>query len=556
MFGRSQDGTHEVLTAAGPVVGRSLQKGALTFWPGIPYAASPTGPNRWRAPQPPTPWTAPRICKKPGPIAHQRRIFQGEFIERLLAGVGMSSLKTRAMLELIKRLPVTEDEDCLTVNVTAPSNAADLPVMVWFHGGDHTDGASSDPLYLSTSLPARGCVLVTVNYRLGLFGFLSHPELAEEPGGATGNWGLLDQIQALEWVRDNIAGFGGDADRVTIFGESAGGMAVLNLMTAPRARGLFHRAIAQSPSDSGRWLHLRQSFLDFTSAEDAGGRFGDAAVGDGAGQVDRLRSADANTLMDLYRDRVDLARYCYPVIDGDVLPSSPLAAFRHDAAAPVPLMIGYNADEGSLLGSMMSPAGAEFPSPAISTPTGAELRRLFELSYGDSAKVDRLFEIYPGLDVAGPTACADYCGDHMFGSHVDYISRHHAANGHPTYRYYFTALPPSPKQTAGAFHAAEIPFVFDTALPMLPKAEGHDRLARHMGDRWFSFANDGVPTPPGRDLWPTYEADDPQQLVFDLDVSGVRPCPDEPGLALLRDRIDRLTDLSTPTSPTQKASSQ
>lgn len=543
-----------VQTESGPAVGQSLKRGALTRWAGVPYAAPPVGVNRWRAPQPPAPWPEPIVRKKPVSIAHQRRTMQQEFIERLLSGVGMGALKTRAMLELIKRLPVPEDEDCLTLTVTAPADATDLPVMVWFHGGDHTDGSGSDPLYLGTALPERGCVLVTVNYRLGLFGFLAHPELADEPGGVSGNWGLLDQIQSLAWVHDNIADFGGDPDRVTIFGESAGGMAVLNLMTAPQARGLFHRAIAQSPSDSGRWLHLRQPFLDFTSAEDAGRRFGDEAVGAGAGQVDRLRAADAESLMALYRDRFDLGRYFYPVIDGDVLPTSPLSAFRRDAVAPVPLMIGYNADEGSVIAPMMNPAGAEFPAPALGTPTSGELRRLFELSFGDSATVDRLFEVYPGLDVAGEGACEDYCGDHMFGSHVDYAARYHAANGHPTYRYYFTALPPSPKQTIGAFHAAEIPFVFDTSLPLLPKAEHHDRLATHMGDRWFSFASDGVPTPPGRDLWPTYDAANPQQMVFDLRAGGVRSCPDEPGLALLRDRLDRLDDLSTTAVRTQKAS--
>jgi len=540
-----------VQTEAGAVIGRSLKRGQLTFWPGIPYAAPPTGENRWRAPQPPLPWTEPMACKKPGPIAHQRRAMATEFTERLLKGMGLGSLKTRAMLELIKRLPVTESEDCLTLNITAPAEAKDLPVMVWIHGGDHTDGSGSDPLYLGTAIPERDCVLVTINYRLGMFGFLAHPDLGADAGGVSGNWGLLDQIRSLEWIRDNIAGFGGDPGRVTIFGESAGGMAVLNLMTSPRARGLFHRAIAQSPSDGGRGLRLREPFLEFMSGEEAGSLFADPA-GTGVGKIETMRTLTAETLMKVYRDRPDLGRHFYPVVDGDILPMTPMSAFRHDAVAPVPLMIGYNADEGSVLAPMTNPAGLEFP-PGATTPNSAELRRLFEVSHGSADRVDQLFEAYPGLDVAGATACEAYCRDHGFGSHVDYAARHHAANGNPTYRYFFTARPPSPKQTIGAFHAAEIPFVFDTAIPMTPKADNHDRLATHMGDRWVSFATDGVPTPPGRDLWPTYNADAPQHMVFDLDVSGVRPCADEPGLVLLRDRFDYLDELSAAPSTATSA---
>ena len=152
----------------------------------------------------------------------------------------------------------------------------------------------SEPFYHGNALPERGCVLVTINYRLGLFGFFAHPDLAaESPDRVSGNYGLLDQIAALEWVRDNIAAFGGDPTRVTIFGESAGGEAVLNLLTSPRARGLFHRAIAQSPSDRGRWLQLRRPALDFRPAEDAGVDFATLAVGSEAGQLARLRAAGA-----------------------------------------------------------------------------------------------------------------------------------------------------------------------------------------------------------------------------------------------------------------------
>jgi para-nitrobenzyl esterase len=421
--------------------------------------------------------------------------------------------------------------------------------MVWIHGGDHTDGVSSDPMYNTEPFPERGCVLVTINYRLGLMGFLAHPDLAAESADSvSGNYGLLDQIAALVWVRDNIAAFGGNPAAVTLFGESAGGEAVLNLMPSPRARGLFHRAIAQSPSDSGRWLQLRRPVLDWMPAEEAGVKFADLAVGSAAGQISRLRELEPEALYELYRTHPELGRYFYPVVDHVVLPSTPMSAFTNGTQASVPLMIGYNSDEASLFVGLVHPAGGEFEAPQSGEPvTVSDARLAFDRSYPTPEHVDRLMAAYPGLATLDPHATALQLGDHMFGVHVDHAARAHSAAGNTVYRYYFTALPASKKQTAGAFHAAEIFYVFDYQLPFVPVADDAHLLAREMGDRWFAFAATGSPDAPGRSTWPAYDAGDPQHIVFDRPRSSVQSCPPQQGLDLMRERIAWLTtELAAP----------
>jgi para-nitrobenzyl esterase len=545
MARRRKRSSNVVETTAGRVRGTFESDDRLRVFRGIPYAAPPVGPRRWRAPAPVEPWSGTENCKKYGPYAQQRGGNMELFVHRIADGLGLGAIRTRALLTGMRVARPKQSEDCLTLNVRAPAFAEDLPVMVWIHGGDHTDGSGADPLYNTDALPERGCVLVTINYRLGLFGFFAHPELAAESAdGVSGNYGLLDQIAALEWVRDNIAGFGGNPDRITIFGESAGGEAVLNLMTSPRARGLFHQAIAQSPSDSGRWLHLRRPALDFTSAEDAGVEFADLAVGSGDGQVARLREVDATALGDLYRAHPELGRYFYPVVDDRILPSTPMSAFSAQQQASVPLMIGYNRDEGSLFTGIVHPAGGEFLAPppdSDESVTAADARAAFERSYPTPQHVDRLFATYSGLASLDPDAVAAHIRDHMFGVHVDHASRQHAAAGHTVYRYFFQAVPPSKKQTAGAFHAAEVLNVFDAHLPLVPVADDAHLLSRDMGDRWFAFAATGVPDAPGREPWPRFDAGDPQQMVFDRPRSTVSTVTSQPGLEVMRERIEWLS---------------
>jgi para-nitrobenzyl esterase len=515
----------------------------MAVYRGIPYAAPPVGDRRWRPPVSPEPWRGARKCTKFGPMAYQRTTDFERFFDAFVRGYGLGVARRRALGLALKFTPSKQSEDCLTLNVRAPAGAERLPVMVWIHGGDHTDGSGSFPIYHGDALPERGCVLVTINYRLGLFGFFAHPELAaESPDRVSGNYGLLDQIAALEWVRDNIASFGGDPDRVTIFGESAGGEAVLNLLTSPRARGLFHRAIAQSPSDSGRWLQLRRPALDFRPAEEAGADFAELVVGREPGQLTRLREMNPDALSEMYRAHPELGRYFYPVVDDVILPETPMSAFSDQRQASVPLLVGYNADEGSLMVPFVHPAGAEFEAPVEGvTITPAQARAAFERSYPTSQHVDRLMAAYPGLASLDPVAVGAHLGDHMFGVHVDHAAHRHAAAGHPVYRYHFRAVPPSKKQTIGAFHAAELASVFDTTLPLVPAAPDAHLLSREMGDRWFAFAATGVPDAPGREPWTAYDPGDPRHMVFDRPRSSVQTCPAQPGLDLMRERIEWLT---------------
>jgi len=538
-------------TAEGPVLGKYLDKRRITFFGGVPYAKPPVGDLRWKAPQPGEERDGVIDCTSVGKMAFQRLQNMDGFIGNLVVGLGLSKPKQKAISAAVRAMPKPQTEDCLTLNIRTPSRATGLPVMFWIHGGDHTDGSASDPFYDSNALPSRGCVVVTINYRLGLLGFLAHPELsAESPEGVSGNYGLLDQIAALEWVRSNIANFGGDPDRITIFGESAGGEAVLNLMTSPRSRGKFAAAISHSPSDSGRWLHLDHPVLGFDSALEAGEAFATSLVGAEPGQIERLRAIEPEELSDAYRADLHAGRHFYPVVDGAILPTTPMTAFSRQAQAPVPMIIGYNADEGSLLAEFMHPAGPEFGSrddalAGADALDPAAMRDRFVESFGSEAVVDRVMAAYPGLADMDEAAITRYVADHMFGVHVDHASRQHAVANNPVYRYHFRSVPASPKQTAGAYHAAELFHVFDTAFPLVPDADDAHLLTRDMGDRWFAFAATHVPDSPGRPEWPCFDPAEPKQMVFNRPVSGPELDPAQPGLALLRNRIELLNETTS-----------
>ena len=536
----------EATTTSGRVRGKYESKGRMSVFSGIPYAAAPIGKLRWAPPRAAASWIDVRDCTKASPTAFQRRQNFDEFFANLVSGLGLNPLRAKSLNAAVKLARGNESEDCLTVNVRTPTSATGLPVMVWIHGGDHTDGAGSEPFYASNVLPERGCVLVTINYRLGLLGFLAHPELsAESDNGVSGNYGLLDQIAALNWVQENIASFGGDPGNVTIFGESAGGQAVLNLMTAPSARGLFHKAISQSPSDSGRWLALNERTVGLRSAAEAGTDFATSLVGNGDGQIDRLRAMEAEDLYEAYRADLETARHFYPCVDGHVIPEAPLTAFANGTTADVPLMIGYNADEGSLLWSFMHPAGAEFGPAEPGEVSQEEFRQTLEYSYGSPEAAQAVLDAYPGLATLDEAALERHSGDHMFGVHVDHVSRTHSARGNPTYRYHWRALPESDNQSIGAFHAAEVFYVFDTALPLVPEPADAHLLAREMGDRWFAFAATGAPNSPGRPDWPRYNQYEPEHMVFNRPTSGPEPCPPQAGLDLMRQRVERLSQPST-----------
>lgn len=337
--------TPPVQTQAGKITGLYEEDERVTkpiaVFKGIPYAQPPVGPLRWKPPRPLVPWDGVRKADAFGPAPIQLQADIELFMDALIEGQGWGWFKRNLVKLLLHFAPEPEQsEDCLYLNIRSPALDPDalLPVMVWIHGGDHQDGSAGDIFYDSNALSQRGVVVVSINYRLGLMGFLAHPRLSRESEHAvSGNYGTLDQIAALRWVQENVRAFGGDPDNVTIFGESAGGESVAHMMTSPLAQGLFHKAIMQSPANGGQMRHLRRPFLAYRAGEDVGQTFADHFVPRGEDQLARLRRLPAEELYSLARKRQ--FHVFYPLIDGYVLEKSPFEAFLDRGQARVPLLL-------------------------------------------------------------------------------------------------------------------------------------------------------------------------------------------------------------------------
>jgi len=459
---------------SGPVTGSAAE--GVRVYKGIPYAAPPVGELRWQAPQPPAPWTQPRRCLAYGPSCPQ----------------------ADSPLDRDKET-LNQSEDCLYLNVWSPAQdtGEKLPVMVWIHGGGLVQGSGSKPLYDGVSLARHGVVLVTINYRLGAFGFFTHPDL-----GQAGNWGLLDQIAALQWVRDNIAQVGGDAGNVTIFGESAGALSVHILMASPMARGLFHRAIAESGAAPSRTITLAKSQALWQK------KAADLGVTDWAHGLAALRQKSAADIVKMSGQVGSLPgksgteMLC---LEGQVLAENPAATFAAGHEAPVPFLVGSNADEGTLF--------TRTAAPKTVRGYGFVVRRMFG-EYAD--EVLRLYPAATDADVKGAFSAA--LGDVSFTANARRSARWHAAAGHPTWRYFFSYRPPATAATGmGATHGIEIPFVFGNLTATLSAPE-----ARQLGDAmaayWTAFARNGKPEAEGLPAWDAYGAARDNVLVFDRTI--------------------------------------
>jgi para-nitrobenzyl esterase len=462
----------------GALVGRS-DEGVSSF-KGVPYAAPPVGPLRWRPPQRAEPWSGEREAGQVGSICIQPPA-NGD------PGVG----------------PLPMSEDCLTLNVWTPvERAGPRPVMVWIHGGGFNNGSGTAALYDGTNLAKRGVVVVTVNYRLGRLGFFDHPALAaeREPGEPGGNYGMMDIVAALEWVRDNAAAFGGDAGNVTVFGESAGGAAVTRLMISPRARGLFHRAVVQSGlgRDSGVPLDA-PSAIGGPSLQDRGAAFARTVA---ATTADELRALPAEALL---RPAPNFYGGDNLVIDGQVVTEDVEAAFAAGREAPVPLIIGANSAEFWWI------------RPSEISPYGA-----IDDALTSQERVD-LYAAYGGEDGYR----AHVVSDLAFNEPARHLARLHARNGHPTYLYRFDVVPDSnPEPSGGATHASERPYVFDNLHTVgRPRGERDDRAAQVMADYWTRFATAGDPNGEGRPVWPGFGAERDRLLEFTNGGPEARPIP-------------------------------
>ena len=409
--------------------------------------------------------------------------------------------------------PLPASEDCLTLNVWTPAKApakvnGRLPVMVWIHGGGFVNGSGTAALYDGAALARQGVVVVTLNYRLGRFGFFAHPALtAESPSGPIANYALMDQIAALRWVQTNIAAFGGDPKQVTIFGESAGGIAVNTLMISPAARGLFTKAIVES--GAGRSFYPRLARLNTSgtpSAEDRGLAFL-KSIGVEAKDVATLRAIPADKIAAAPDPSVFDG--FGPIVDGRIVPMSVPDAFAQALEAPVPYIAGSNS--------------LEFPIPAAQL-SGA-LTGLLQLA---PAAQGELAKAYPDRT----TFEAHVLSDIIFGEPARSLAALHAANGRPTFLYRFSALSPSMRgKLLGAPHASEREYVFET-LGSSPWPTGGDdaKIAAAMSGYWTTFAKRGDPNGGGRVKWPAYREGSDELLNFTDSGAVAQKTPDAASL--------------------------
>ena len=475
---------------AGAVRGQALD--GVNVFRGIPYALPPTGWRRWRPPAVMPHWRETRDATAFGPACHQLTA-RGTSIYAAAEAPRMS-------------------EDCLSLNIWTPAHASNAPVLVWIHGGALTNGAGSEAMYDGAKLAADGLIVVSINYRLGVLGYLAHPELSNESRKhVSGNYGLLDQIEGLRWIERNIAAFGGDAANVTIAGESAGALSVMYLMAAPQARGLFDRAIVQS----GYMLstpELRSSRYGDPPAEGVGVWL-QAQLGQS--NLAGLRAMDAQTLTER---AIQTGYMPWGTIDGEVLPVQLVEIFDRGQQAPVPLLVGFNQGEIRSLRALAPPA------PADATVYEQAIRE----RYGDLA--DAFLAVYPSSDVAESVLEAPR--DALYGWTAERMARRQTALGQPAFLYLFDhGYPAADEADLHAFHASEIPYVFGTRdrtpprWPAIPDTATENGMSDAMRAYWTSFARSGTPSAPGQVEWPAYGRNRAYMAFEEGPVAGERLMP-------------------------------
>jgi para-nitrobenzyl esterase len=458
-------------TKDGLVRGELIADGKVAAFLGVPYAAPPVGSLRWAPPRAAASWTGVRDAAHFAAHCLQARTF-----------ADMSFLDAGA------------SEDCLYLNIYRPSHSKTgrgLPVMVWIHGGGYAAGSASEPRHWGAYLPQNGIVLVTINYRLGLFGFWTTPG-SEKNAGASGNYGLEDMVAALEWVKQDIAAFGGDPGNVTLFGESAGSFAVSTLMAAPSAQGLFTRAIGESGGAFGA-----QSYPPLAAQEQKNA----ALLGKlQAGSAVDLRALPAQTLAERYAAAGSPP--LGPVVDGAFLKESVADTFAAGRQARIPLLAGWNRDEAAVAAKGM---------------TKEKWQGFARQRFNDRS--DEFLKLYPaGDDASAERSAADYYSDRFIvcGTWA-WVEAHRKTGGAPIYRYQLDlAAPKSKFHDALAFHSDDIEYVFGT-LESRPQSAWRDedrRLSATMMLFWTNFAKTGNPNGAGPSIWPEFGA---TQSVMHLD---------------------------------------
>jgi para-nitrobenzyl esterase len=472
---------------------RGKAEGALSVYRGVPFAAAPTGNLRWRAPQSAMPWTGIRTAT--------------EFAPQCMQGAGGAGMS----------------EDCLFLNVWTPAKSARerVPVMVWIYGGGFSGGSTASPNTSGEVLAGKGVVVVSIAYRVGPLGFLAHPELsAESAQKASGNYGLLDMVAALQWIRRNIAAFGGDPSRVTIFGESAGAIAVSQLCASPLAKGLFAGAISESGGSFAAPRPTGQPGENMRSLADAERQGVAIARSAGVSSLAALRALPAPQVLAAARGN----GVSWPVVDGWVLPSDQYPLYEARRFNDVPVLVGYNSDEG-----------ASFPREANSADFITNTHR----RYG--AFADRMLAAYPPGNGALPRTARNMVRDASFGWQSWTWAKLHSRHGKSkAWLYFFNQHPlaaaGSPQADSGATHGREIAYVFgqlQTLRNETPTAA--DRLVSDaMATYWTNFAKRGDPNGKGVPMWPAFSSSNQQAMHFEGEAR-VGAVPDETGLKVLDD---------------------
>jgi len=468
-------------TSNGIVEGVVSPDNKVRTFKGIPYAAPPVGLLRWKAPQPVKQWSG--VLRT---VDYPKRAMQGRIYSDMIFNDQGPS------------------EDCLYLNLWMPENhpQGKLPVMVWIHGGGFVAGSSSEPRQDAGNLSKKGVMVVSFNYRLGVFGFFAHPELTKESEhNASGNYGLLDQVAALQWVKDNIAVFGGDPDNVTIFGESAGSSSVSALMASPLAKGLFKKAIGES----GSFLKLSGSLKSRSDAEKAGVEFAEKAFG--SSSLETLRLLPANQILDA---ALKVPRETFSQdIDGYFLPTDCMSIFASGDQSHVALLAGWNKDEGNYKTFFKN------ENPTIENFVTHANSRL-----GGNAEL--FLKVYPAeTDSGAKRAAQDFEGDQFTGySTWKWIEMQLKTGDSPVYRYEFDQDLPFDKEPS-APHASEIEFVFMVLSSRdLPWRQEDYKISDLMASYWTNFAKTGNPNGPDLPVWPEYKSSIGYQVMH---IGGAKP---------------------------------
>lgn len=465
---------------------RGLTTDGVHIFRGIPFAAPPLGELRWKAPAPVIPWKGVRSCVDNPPSAMQEvarpfLCYTQEF--------------------LIPPEPVSED--CLYLNVwtAAAGNKEKRPVLVWIHGGGFGSGSGTTPIYEGTEMAKKGVVFVTINYRLGIFGFMAHPGLsAESPENVSGNYGILDQIEALKWIRKNITAFGGDPDNVTISGQSAGSFSVNILMSTPLAKGLFQRAIGESGALFGEDLMFTQKLR---AAEETGMMIADSL---GCGTIAELRKKPAEEILRVHA-------WLGATIDGYVVPS-PSGIFKAGLQNDVPLLTGWNGDDILPFGKVLN---------------AAMFRDDAKKRYGDLAQ--EFLSLFPAGNDQEAAASQKLVSRMFFEwQNYEWAMLQSTTGDSPAYVYYFTHVPPG-DSLCGAFHSAEFGYSLANLKIWGLAFEDYDyELSKAMSSYWVNFARSGDPNGEGLPSWPVFQPGKPRVMHFGESIN-VIPLPDSAQIA-------------------------